>query len=87
LVLDAAEAELALCLQAQAADRQQDPHASVPVPVWLELMSLFSNDAPMLVCHAVWYMRQTNEGLDYDVGNLHCPPLTAMLGSKHSFSK
>lgn len=49
LVLDAAEAELALRLQAQAADRQQDPHASVPVPVWLQLMNLFSNDAPMLV--------------------------------------
>jgi hypothetical protein len=58
LVLDAAEAELALRLQGQAADRQQDPPASVPVPVWLELMNLFSNDAPMLVRHTVWCMRQ-----------------------------
>lgn len=43
MVLDAAEAELALHLQGQ---EQQSP---VAVPVWLQLMSLFSTDAPLLV--------------------------------------
>lgn len=50
LVLDAAEAELVLFLAGPgSADKQEQQQGAAPVPVWLELMSMFSNDAPMLV--------------------------------------
>jgi hypothetical protein len=51
LILDAADAELSQRLEA-AADKQQQQQGPVPVPLWLNLMTMFGNETPMLVSQA-----------------------------------